>query len=91
MFNCTKCNYTSKKETTLNGHMKNNYKYHQCKDCKEKLKNSMELLIDVANIHSKDQEEVQEIKSKKDSYVNKAKAISANSSSFFSWPWFDLG
>ena len=83
MFNCTKCNYTSKKETTLNGHMKNNYKYHQCKDCKEKLQNSMELLIHVANIHLKDQEEVQEIKSKKDLYVNKAKAISAKLFYFF--------
>ena len=52
MLRCKECDYSCKKEKTLKNHMLSKHETHQCKDCHEKLPNSIQLLKHVAKQHT---------------------------------------
>ena len=66
MFNCKQCNYSCKKEITLEKHIVNNHEDPQCKECKEIFSNFIILLKHVSTHHSQDKEEFHKIKCKED-------------------------
>ena len=58
---CTKCEYKTMQETTLEKHMITKHSEHECKDCKKKLPNFMALLKHVAEHHRLEPVEVDKI------------------------------
>ena len=52
MLKCKECNYECKKEKTLKNHTLTKHDHHQCKECKQKLPNFMQLLKHIAEHHN---------------------------------------
>ena len=61
-FSCIKCEYKTKKETTLTKHMITKHKNHECKKCKENLPSFMALLKHIAEHEKEEKVKVTEVK-----------------------------
>ena len=59
IFKCTRCNYETKKEATLNKHFITKHEDHVCKECEEKLPSFMELMKHVSKHHHKEKDEIE--------------------------------